>query len=44
MEITSTKEFEKEAKTIKEVMCIATEKSEEIYQLLKRLNFGKLFG
>ena len=38
-EITPTKESEIEANMIKEVMYIATEKSEEIYQL-----FGKLFG
>lgn len=35
-EITLTRDSEKEAKMIKEVMCIATEESEEIYQLLNR--------
>ena len=43
-EITPTKESGKKAKMIKEVMCLATKKSEEIYQLLKILNFGHLLG
>ena len=29
---------------IKEVLCIATEESEGIYQLSKKCDFGKLFG
>ena len=36
-EITPTKESVKEVKMIKEVMCTAAEKSEEIYQLLKKV-------
>ena len=32
-EITLRNEYEKETKMIKEVMCIATEESEEVYQL-----------
>ena len=37
-----TKESEIEANMIKEVMYIATEKSEEIYQLLKKFEFWKV--
>ena len=38
----STKESEKETEVIKKIMCVAAEKSEEIYQLLNKFEFQKV--
>ena len=40
-EITAAKESEKDAKMIKEVICMVTEKSQEIYPLLKKFDNNK---